>query len=128
MKTVLIVDDDESMRKIMSRRIAQWGYSVATAADGAEAIQRAGAQPPPDIVLLDIMMPGLDGLEVCRRLTQGASTRNIPVILISAKASQVSGEQVAAAGAFASLQKPYDPSDLQRRIAEAIAKKEKQQS
>ena len=124
MKTVLIVDDDESIRKILSRRVASWGYAVATAADGAEAIRLASGTPRPAVVLLDIMMPGLDGLEVCRRLTQGAATRNIPVILISAKASQISGEQVASAGAFASLQKPYDPADLERRIAEAITKKE----
>lgn len=119
MKTVLIVDDDESMRKIVSRRVASWGYNVLTAADGAEAIRLVGSQHP-DLVLLDIMMPGLDGLEVCRRLTHDPSSRGIPVILISAKASQVSGEQVAASGACASLQKPYDPSDLQRRMEEAL--------
>ena len=119
MKTVLIVDDDESMRKIVSRRVESWGYAVIVAADGAEAIQRVGSDRP-DLVLLDVMMPGLDGLEVCRRLTHDPASRRIPVILISAKATQISDAQVEASGAFASLQKPYDPSDLQRRIAEAL--------
>ena len=119
MKTVLIVDDDESMRKIVSRRVESWGYAVVTAADGVETIRRVGSDHP-DVVLLDIMMPGMDGLEVCRRLTRDPSSRKIPVILVSAKASQVSGEEVTAAGAFALLQKPYDPSDLQRRIEEAL--------
>ncbi|MBI4342663.1 MAG: response regulator [Candidatus Omnitrophica bacterium] len=119
MKTVLLVDDDEAMRKVMRRRVESWGYAALPAADGAEAIRLAASQRP-DLVLLDVMMPGLDGLEVCRRLTQDPATRHIPVILISAKASQISGEQVAAAGAFASLQKPYDPSDLRRRMQDAL--------
>lgn len=119
MKTVLVVDDDPAMRKMMRRRVESWGYAVVTAADGAEAIRTAAGQPCA-LILLDIMMPGLDGLEVCRQLTQGPATRHIPVILISAKASQISGEQVAAAGAFASLQKPYDPSDLRQRMQAAL--------
>lgn len=117
--TVLVVDDNEAMRKILQRRVESWGYAVLTAPDGLEAIRIAQARLP-QAVLLDVMMPGLDGLEVCRRLTRDPATRRIPVILISAKASQISGEQVQEAGAFAALQKPYDPSDLLARLQEAI--------
>ena len=120
-KTVLLVDDDASMRKVLQRRVESWGYAVVTAGDGAEAL-RLAQERKPDIVLLDVMMPGMDGLEVCRQLTRGPSTwhLHIPVILISAKASQISGEEVEAAGAFASVQKPYDPSDLLTRMQEAL--------
>ena len=118
-KTVLVVDDDPSMRKVLQRRVEMWGYTVLSAGDGAEAL-RLAQERTPDLILLDVMMPGLDGLEVCRQLTRGPSTRQIPVILISAKASQISGEEVEASGAFASLQKPYDPSDLLARMQEAM--------
>ena len=117
--TVLVVDDDDSMRKILQRRVESWGYTVLTAGDGAEALRLAQAHGP-HAVLLDVMMPGMDGLEVCRRLTQDPASRRIPVFLLSAKASQISGEQVRDAGAFAALQKPYDPSDLLARLQEAI--------
>ena len=118
-QTVLLVDDDASMRKVLQRRVETWGYAVLGAGDGAEAL-RLAQERKPDLVLLDVMMPGLDGLEVCRQLTRGPFTRQIPVILISAKASQISGEEIEASGAFASLQKPYDPSDLLARMKEAI--------
>ena len=114
-KTVLLVDDDPSMRKVLQRRVESWGYAVLSAGDGAEALRVAKAQKP-DVILLDVMMPGLDGLEVCRRLTRGSSTKHIPVILISAKASEISSDEVSTSGAVASLQKPYDPSDLLTRI------------
>ena len=118
-KTVLVVDDDPSMRKVLQRRVETWGYAVLSAGGGAEAL-RLAQERQPDLILLDVMMPGLDGLEVCRQLARAPSTRHIPVILISAKASQISGEEVEASGAFAALQKPYDPSDLLTRMQEAL--------
>ena len=119
MTTILVVDDEAPIVDLVRFTLEDAEVRVVEASDGAEALVLA-RRIKPDLVLLDVHMPRLDGLEVCRQLTQGPATRHIPVILISAKASQISGEQVAAAGAFASLQKPYDPSDLRQRMQAAL--------
>ena len=118
-KTVLVADDEEGMRRVLERRILSWGYAVVTAADGLEVL-RVAKERRPDLILLDVMMPNLNGLEACRQLKADNETRQIPIILVTAKAGQLSGEQIEAAGVFASVPKPYDVAELLALIQKVL--------
>src|SRR5688572_26198561 len=87
-KCIVLADDEESMRKVLARRLESWGFTVIAVPSGIEALEQV-AQRKPHVVLLDVMMPGLDGLETCRRLKQDAAMQAIPVILVTAKAAQL---------------------------------------
>ena len=82
--TILVVDDNEMNRDMLARRLARRGYTVAVAEDGQQALQMIEAQPF-DLVLLDIMMPGISGLEVLKRLRQRYSVADLPIIMATAK-------------------------------------------
>ena len=107
MATILIVEDEEPVRELLGYILADAGHRAVLAIHGAEALELA-AQDPPDLVLADVMMPVLDGAELCRRLKADPDTRAIPVILLSA-----AGRHVAqGTGADAFLAKPFDLEDL----------------
>ena len=114
-RRLLLADDEPSMRKVLELRLNFWGYAVRCANDGAEAVQLAAAEIP-DLILLDVMMPGMDGLQACRHLKADPKTCEIPVVLVTAKDTRGLAEQVQASGADAFLQKPYDYTVLQRLI------------
>ena len=86
--SLLVVDDNEMNRDMLARRLTRRGYTVAVAEDGHQALQMIEAQPF-DLVLLDIMMPGISGLEVLKRLRQQHSMANLPVIMTTAKDQSV---------------------------------------
>ena len=111
MKRALIIDDDPMIVKLQSMILTKAGYEIDSAPNGQAGLDRAAATGP-DVVLLDVMMPDLDGLEVTRRLKADPRTSGIPVILVSARTGS---EDVAAgrqAGAADYLKKPFDPDDL----------------
>ena len=81
---ILLVDDDPSVLKVYTKRLEVAGYDVRWAVDGEEALDRVREQPP-DLIILDIMMPKLNGYEVCARLKQGRTTSHIPIISFTAK-------------------------------------------
>lgn len=116
---VLVAEDDGDIRQLVSRALVRAGYEVALAADGAEAL-RVAEQRPPAAAVLDISMPGLDGLELTRRLRQAPSTESIPIILVTARARRVDAERGLAAGASAYLTKPFSPTELRARIEELL--------
>ena len=112
MAVVLIVEDEESYRDAVSYMLAKEGFEVVTAADGAEglaAFERQGA----DIVLLDLMMPGLSGTEVCRRLRQKSS---VPIIMVTARDSEIDKVVGLELGADDYVTKPYSHRELVARI------------
>ncbi len=82
--TILVADDEPSNRSLLQRRLERAGYSVVTARDGREAVDNARATLP-DLILLDVMMPVMDGLEACRVIKADEATRDIPVIFLSAR-------------------------------------------
>src|SRR5436190_19259338 len=82
--TILVADDEPVNRALIERRLQREGYSVLTAQNGSEAVEKAQAALP-DLVILDVMMPVMDGLEACRRIKEGDATRDIPVIFLSAR-------------------------------------------
>jgi two-component system response regulator MprA len=111
---ILVVDDDPSLRQALKRALRLEGYDVELAADGAEALQRLEEGARPDALLLDVLMPGVDGLEVCRRLRRSGS--RLPVLMLTARAEvsdRVSGLD---AGADDYLAKPFALQELLARV------------
>jgi CheY-like chemotaxis protein len=115
-RTVLVVDDDPVIQKLLQVNFEMEGYSVITASDGLEGLERARAERP-DIIICDIMMPRMDGLEVTRTLKADADTASIPIVLLSAKAQQADVTAGHATGANDYVTKPFDPLDLLQRVA-----------
>ncbi len=110
-KRVLVADDDPVILRLIQVNLELEGYEVLLAHDGANAIEVATGEGP-DLVILDIMMPRLDGYETCRRLKAQDSTRDIPVVFLSAKAQQSDIEKGQEYGVAEYLTKPFDPNDL----------------
>ncbi|HYL43792.1 MAG TPA: response regulator transcription factor [Ktedonobacteraceae bacterium] len=110
---ILVVDDDSRITDLLRRVLAYEGYSVASAASGNEALNRT-LERPPDLIILDIMLPGIDGLEVARRLR--AAGDNVPVLMLTARdavADRVKGLET---GADDYLVKPFAPEELVARV------------
>ena len=112
---VLVADDEEDIRALVAFRLRRAGYDVITAADGAEALTLATSRLP-DLLVLDMMMPKATGLEVTRSLREQDSTRDIPVILLTARAQEADVASGFAAGADDYVKKPFSPMDLQLRV------------
>ena len=117
--TVLVVDDDGAIRHLFERWLSAQGYSVVTAADGDEALEAVRRQPP-DVVLLDVAMPKLDGIEVCRRIKRDGATRLTPVILVSAVDGVADRIEGFSAGADDFLSKPPDQGELLTRVGAVV--------
>ena len=112
---ILVVDDEPANRDILAARLASQGYETVTAASGEEALAIVRMQSP-DLVLLDVMLPGLDGLQVCRRLKADRSVAFLPVILVTARADSADVVAGLAAGGDEYLTKPVDPAALVARV------------
>lgn len=111
-KRVLVVDDDRVIQQLLEVNLELEGYEVvATASDGKEALEKI-RELKPDLVILDIMMPKMDGLEVCRRLRADPKLADIPVVLLSARAQDMDIREGLELGASAYLTKPFDPVEL----------------
>jgi len=113
--TVLIVDDDEKNIKLLKIMLQKENYDLVGAGSGEEAL-RITAERSPDIILLDIMMPGMDGFEVCRRLKANAETKAVPVLIITALAEKQDRVKAMEAGADDFLNKPIEKTELVVRV------------
>lgn len=119
-KRVLLVDDEEDIREIAQVSLEMVaGWEVRTAPDGPEALATASAEHP-DVILLDVMMPDMDGPTVVERLREDEQTRSIPVILLTAKTQAADRERFAALGVTGVLSKPFDPMTLAEDVAETL--------
>ena len=110
-KRILIADDDPVILRLIQVNLELEGYEVITANNGEEAVAQAKAEKP-DLVILDIMMPRLDGYQACEQLKSWDDTKDIPVIFLSAKAQQGDIEKGRSFGVAAYLTKPFDPTEL----------------
>lgn len=109
MKTLLLVDDEPSNLKVLNETLrAEYKTKIAT--NGEKALAIAQRDPKPDLILLDIMMPGMDGFEVCEALKENEETRDIPVIFLSGKDNPADRSKGLALGAMDFIQKPIDVS------------------
>jgi DNA-binding response OmpR family regulator len=118
--TVLVVDDDTVILKLLQVNFELEGYDVITAPGGAEALRQARDRSL-DVVVLDVMMPGIDGLEVARRLHDDPATASLPILLLSAKA-QVADIDAGRELADDYMTKPFDAIDLLERVGALLAR------
>jgi CheY-like chemotaxis protein len=118
-KTVMIVDDEASLRTLVRANLEVDGLEVSEAVDGAEALEMM-RQNPPDLVLLDIMMPRMDGIEMLEEVAADPELRDIPVILLTAKGEQEDLEKGAELGARGHITKPFDPEQMVRTVKAAL--------
>jgi DNA-binding response OmpR family regulator len=116
MSTVLIADDDPDILALVTFKVKQAGYTLVTATDGAAALA-AARETTPDLVVLDVSMPRMSGLEVCRELRQDAATAKVPVLLLTARAQEADIEAGFDVGADDYVVKPFSPRELVARIA-----------
>ena len=113
--TLLIVDDQKINHQALEMSLTQQGYHLAFASSGVEALEIV-AQQPPDLILLDIMMPGMDGFEVCQRLKSNSQWQPIPIILVTALSSKADLARGLDVGADDFLSKPFNRLELRARI------------
>jgi two-component system phosphate regulon response regulator PhoB len=112
---ITIIEDEEDIRHLVCYNLEKEGYAVSSYESGEKGLSGIRSDPP-DLVLLDLMLPGIDGMEVCRRLKQDAATRDIPVIIISAKGEENDIIAGLERGADDYLSKPFSPKILLARI------------
>ena len=111
MRRILIADDEHNIRHILDFSLHVEGFDVIVADDGEEAVALAASEAP-DLIVMDVMMPGCGGIEACRRLKQDVRTRQIPVILLTARSSREDREAGVAAGAAEYITKPFSPQKV----------------
>jgi two-component system phosphate regulon response regulator PhoB len=114
-ETILIVEDDEDILQLLEYNIQSAGYDVVTATDGAEALEVV-RRSPPHLVLLDLMLPSVDGLEVCRELKKQSATSNIPIVMVTARGEEVDRIVGLELGADDYVVKPFSPREIILRI------------
>jgi len=119
-KKILVIEDDPSTLRFVEYTLQQEGLQVFTARNGLDGLKSAQTQQP-DLIILDIMLPGLDGYEICHRLHQKAETASIPVLMLSAKARQEDKDMGMRVGANDYLTKPADPSEIVTRVQALLA-------
>jgi len=112
---VLVVEDEPDILEVIEHNLRREGYRVLTAADGSEGL-RLARRDAPDLVLLDVMLPGLDGVEVCRRLKEDPLTRPIPIIMVTARGDESDVVLGLGVGADDYVAKPFSPRELTARI------------
>jgi DNA-binding response OmpR family regulator len=119
-KKILLVDDEEDLVTALTARLAASGYEVLVARDGLEALQKARALFP-DLIVLDLMLPKMDGYKVARLLKFDQRYVNIPIIMLTARGQDIDQEAGKKAGADDYMVKPFDSAYLMTRIRELIA-------
>lgn len=115
-KKILVVEDDANTSLFVDYTLQQEGYQVVVAKDGLEGLKKAEDEHP-DLIILDVMLPGLDGYEVCSRLRLNTETTNLPILMFSAKARQDDKDAGLRFGADDYLVKPADPSEIRAKVA-----------
>ncbi len=121
-KRILVVDDESDIIELIRYNLVREGYEVVTARNGEEALQRTS--PPPALIILDLMMPVLDGFETCRRLKNDSRTSGIPVVFLTARSSEVDEVVGLELGADDYIQKPISPRKLVARVKAVLRRRE----
>ncbi len=122
-ESILVAEDEDDIRELLRYNLTKEGYRVACAASGEEALSLAAAAPP-DLILLDLMLPGLDGLEVCRRLKREPHTRQVPIIMLTAKGEEADIVIGLELGADDYLTTPFSLRVLLARLRTALRRRQ----
>lgn len=118
-QSVLVVDDEPMARTLLRLMLVRAGFNVFEAEDGFDALEKVRINRP-DIILLDVMMPGMDGFSVCEAIRDDPETADLPIIMLSAKTDLDSINQGLRAGATVYLTKPISPEELTRHVREIL--------
>lgn len=118
-QSVLVVDDEPMARQLLRLMLVRAGFEVLEAESGLDALEKVNEKRP-DVVLLDVMMPGMDGFTVCENLREHHSLSEMPIIMLSAKTDVDSVQRGINLGANKYLTKPISPSDLNRHVQELL--------
>jgi two-component system phosphate regulon response regulator PhoB len=121
MSRILLVEDDPDIRHLVTFKLEKAGFAVVATEDGYAALREAHARTP-DLVLLDVRMPRITGIEVCRELRADPRTAAVPIIMLTARARPLDLEQAFAAGATDYIVKPFSPRDLLARVESVLAR------
>ena len=120
-KKILLVEDEPDQIAMLKVRLEANGYEFMSAMDGEEGLKKVNEEKP-DLVLLDIIMPKMDGIEVCKRLKKDSNTKSIPVIVITAAGIKDAEQKSREVGADDYIKKPYDAADLVLKIKALVDK------
>jgi DNA-binding response OmpR family regulator len=121
MTTILVADDDADIRDLVTFKLEQAGYRVVAVADGAQAIDAVRAELP-DLAVLDLMMPGLSGLDVCAEIRRDPASAHLPVIMLTARVQEQDVAMGFATGADDYVTKPFSPRELLSRVQALLAR------
>jgi len=119
-KKILLVDDEPHIIMMLENRMKHAGYEVITACDGQEALTKAKKEKP-DLIILDLMLPKLDGYKVCRMLKFDEKYKNIPIIMLSARAQEADKKMGETVGADGYVTKPFEPQVLLGKVKELLS-------
>ena len=114
---VLVVDDSPTVRDLIAMNLTLEGFEVVTASNGREALEKVG-EVAPDVVTLDVSMPDMDGFVTAEQLRSGATTQDLPIVIVSACAQEADFRRGEVIGVDAYVTKPFDPDELVRIVSE----------
>jgi CheY-like chemotaxis protein len=118
--TILLVDDDAQIRRLIQMTLGAQGHTLIEAGDGGPALEMARRERP-DLMIVDLAMPGVDGIEVCREIKSSPETRDIHVVILTARAGEGNRRQALEAGANVFMIKPFSPLALLRLVEDLLA-------
>jgi DNA-binding response OmpR family regulator len=117
---ILIAEDDSVSRRLLQAALAKWGYQVAVTADGQQAWEALQQEPPPSLLILDWLMPGMDGVEICQKVRALPAYRSAYIILLTGRTSKEDVISGLDAGADDYVTKPFDPGELRARVSVGV--------
>ncbi len=120
-KKILIVDDELFVRELIKIKLKLYGFEIIEGSNGLEAIELA-AREKPDLILLDLMMPKMDGFEACEKLKTDPKTAQIPILILTARGEQAFKEKGEAVGAVGIVTKPFSPQKLAEMVMDILNK------
>lgn len=123
-KKILVIEDDPATLRLIDYSLRHEGYQVLTASNGLEGIRKAHNEKP-DLIILDVMLPGIDGFEICHRLRSEPDTTQLPILMLSAKAQEIDKDTGLKVGADAYLAKPAAPADIVSRVESLLSQKKR---
>lgn len=121
-KRILVIEDAPASKRLICYTLEQEGYQVLSASNGVVGLRMAREEKP-DLLVLDVMLPGLDGFELCHRLRSDPQTTRLPILMLSAKAQDADISIGLRLGADDYLTKPADPSEIVKRVANLLTKR-----
>ena len=117
---ILIVDDSKNIRKLLSVILKNGKHAIIESGDGNEALEKARNERP-DLILLDVIIPGKDGITVCREIKADKRTKDIPVIVITSDTSHETRQKAISSGAAAFITKPFEPKDIREAVKKHLS-------